>query len=416
MEKKRVHYGWVVIFMGLLTTIGAHGFGRMAYTIILPSMKDGLRFDYTQLGLLGTGNFLGYLGMAVLGGFLASRFGPRLIISLALLLMGITMILTGIANSFGYAFTMRLLTGVGNGASYVPAMALGSIWFVKRMSGFATGIVTAGTGTGMVISGILVPIILKAFNNDGWRYCWFILGSIVLLLAITVWIFLRNRPEDKGLGQVGAQGEANQGQPKPMGTSSLNWKEVYGVGSVWFLGLTYFFYGISYIIYVVFYAGYLVKELGKSQAYASSLWAMVGAFSILCGMLWGWVSDRLGRAQGAFLAYLVLAAAYISYALIRNEFGIYLSSILFGLTAWSIIMAATAGDVVGARLAPAGLGFITLFFGIGQAIGPALGGYLADITKTFMWPFLTAGAISILGAVMAIQLKNYKQKKLDATM
>ena len=42
MGREKMHYGWVVIFMGLLTTIAAHGFGRMAYTIILPAMKDGL--------------------------------------------------------------------------------------------------------------------------------------------------------------------------------------------------------------------------------------------------------------------------------------------------------------------------------------------------------------------------------------
>jgi hypothetical protein len=42
MREGKLHYGWIVIFMGLLTTIAAHGFGRMAYTIILPAMKDGL--------------------------------------------------------------------------------------------------------------------------------------------------------------------------------------------------------------------------------------------------------------------------------------------------------------------------------------------------------------------------------------
>ena len=68
--------------MGLLTTIGAHGFGRMAYTLILPAMKDGLQFTYAQLGLLATGNFIGYLSLAIIGGFLASRFGTRIVISL----------------------------------------------------------------------------------------------------------------------------------------------------------------------------------------------------------------------------------------------------------------------------------------------------------------------------------------------
>ena len=124
MNQGKLHYGWVVIFMGMLTTVAAHGFGRMAYTIILPAMKDGLKFDYTQLGLLGTGNFVGYLTMAIIGGFLVARFGTRIVISLALVLLGITLMLTGLAQSFGYALSMRFLTGLCNGAAYVPAMAL----------------------------------------------------------------------------------------------------------------------------------------------------------------------------------------------------------------------------------------------------------------------------------------------------
>ena len=49
MKDQKIHYGWIVILAGLLTTIAAHGFGRMSYTIILPAMKDGLQFNYTQL-------------------------------------------------------------------------------------------------------------------------------------------------------------------------------------------------------------------------------------------------------------------------------------------------------------------------------------------------------------------------------
>ena len=63
-KKLKIHYGWIVAFTGLLALIGAHGFGRMSYTLILPEMKDGLHFTYTQLGLLETGNFTGYLFMA----------------------------------------------------------------------------------------------------------------------------------------------------------------------------------------------------------------------------------------------------------------------------------------------------------------------------------------------------------------
>jgi len=414
MKAGKLHYGWVAIFMGLLTTIAAHGFGRMSYTIILPAMKDGLGFNYTQLGLLGTGNFIGYLTMAIIGGFLAAHFGTRIVITAALGLMGITMILTGLAQSFGFAFAMRLLTGLGNGAAYVPAMALGSAWFSIRQRGFATGIVSAGIGAGTLISGLVIPPILSAFGASGWRFSWYILGGAVLLTSGIVYQFVCSNPEEKGLRQVGAEkseaaqtdSSATEKVSAPKWTDTV--KGVIKMGSVWYLGVVYFFYGLSYIIYMVFFAAYLVKEIGLSQEWAGGLWALVGGLSIFCGVLWGKISDWIGRSRGAALAYLVLGLSYIIYALIKVDFGFYLSAILFGLTAWSIptIMAAAAGDFVGPRLAPAGLGFITLFFGIGQALGPALGGYLADVSGSFTLPFLVAGVISLAGMVLSLYLKK----------
>jgi MFS family permease len=407
MADRRIHYGWIVVLTGLLVTIGAHGFGRMSYTLILPAMKDGLQFDYTQLGLLATGNFVGYLVMAFIGGILAAWFGTRIVIAMALILMGITMILTGMAHTFGFAFSMRLLTGLGNGAAYVPAMALGSAWFAISRRGFATGIVAGGIGGGTMIAGLVVPIILGVYGADGWRFAWYYLGGAVLAIAGIAGLLIRSQPEEKGLRQVGATGEPATAPIGQAQTSALQWSTIYRRGAVWYLGVVYMMYGLSYPIYMTFFAAYLCKEMGVSAAEAGGLWALVGGLSIFCGVIWGGLSDKLGRARGAALVYLLLASAYGVFALVQCKEGFYLSSVIFGLTAWSIptIMAATAGDYVGPRLAPAGLGFITLFFGIGQAIGPAVGGYLADATGSFFWSFLLACGISLVGAGLSLGLK-----------
>ncbi|MGB6064191.1 MAG: MFS transporter [Desulfomonilaceae bacterium] len=413
MGDKKFHYGWVVILTGLLVTIGAHGFGRMSYTLILPAMKDGLHFNYTELGLLGTGNFIGYLLMAIIGGFLAARFGTRVIIALALTLMGITMMLTGLAQTFQFAFAMRLLTGLGNGAAYVPAMALGSAWFAVGRRGLATGIVSAGIGGGTMIAGFVVPVLLGAYGVEGWRFAWYYLGGAVLLIAGVAAILIRSRPEEMGLRQVGVVDQAATDNPGKTAAAPLDWGRVYKIGGVWYLGLVYLMYGFSYIIYMTFFAAYLCKEMGMSQSEAGWLWAMVGGLSIFCGVIWGGLSDRLGRAIGAALAYLVLGASYAIFALFQATWGFYLSAMLFGLTAWSIptIMAATAGDYVGPRLAPAGLGFITLFFGIGQALGPAVGGHLADVTRSFTGPFLLACGVSLVGMVLSLGMKRITQEE-----
>ena len=406
----RIHYGWIVIAMGMLTTIGAHGFGRMAYTLILPSMKDGLHFSYAELGVLGTGNFIGYLSLAIIGGFLASRFGSRIVITLGLILMGITMILTGLAQSFSFAFLMRLLTGFGNGAANVPAMVLGSAWFVLRRRGFATGIVSAGIGGGTFIAGLVVPPLLKAYGSEGWRFSWYYLGGGVLFISCLVYTFIRSRPEEKGLSPIGFD-ETRDSVKSPaeeQKAKSMQWGLVYRVKEMWYLGFVYFMYGFSYIIYMTFFAAYLTKEMGMSQAEAGAIWAMVGGLSIFCGVIWGGISDFLGRKYGSALAYATLATAYAIFALVRNPVGFYLSAAIFGITAWSIptIMAAAAGDYAGPKLAPAGLGFITLFFGVGQALGPAVGGYLADITRSFLVPFLLATVVALAGMFASFYLKK----------
>ena len=65
----------------------------------------------------------------------------------------------------------------------------------------------------------------------------------------------------------------------------------------------------------------------------------------------------------------------------------------------------TCGDVLGPRLAPAAFGFLTLFFGSGQAIGPSLAGAIADAAGSFTPAFLLAAVVSLLGALGASLLR-----------
>ncbi len=272
----------------------------------------------------------------------------------------------------------------------------------------ATGIVTAGTGIGTVIAGLTIPVILQTYGPEGWRYTWYYLGGGLLLISILIALFVRSRPEEKGLPPVGETEPTTDQRASTPVRQAISWQEVYRRPSVWFLGMVYFMYGFSYIIYMTFFAAYLIKEVGLTREAASGLWAMVGGLSILCGVIWGGLSDRLGRSRGAVLAYVTLTFSYLLFASIKNPWGYYASALLFGLSAWSLptIMAATAGDLVGPRLASAGLGFITLFFGVGQALGPAVGGWLSDRFQSFAFSFVLAGGVSLLGAVLALRIQT----------
>jgi MFS family permease len=405
------HYAWLILAAGTLVVFGALGLARFGYTMVLPAMQQGLGLSNTQAGALATVNLIGYLVLSVLGGALAARYGPRIVITVGLTVAAAGMLLTGLANSFATAAVWRIVTGIGSGASNVPAMGLLAAWFVQRRRGMAAGIGVTGSSLALILLGLLVPHVLSAYGWNGWRICWFLFAGITLGLAVLAFSILRNCPSELGLLPIGDTGENTTITAK---VRELNWGRVYRSGVVWHLGLIYVAYGFSYIIYMTFFTKYLIAEGGYTQESAGRLFMLMGWLSLLCGLIWGSVSDRLGRKTALVIVYIIHSVAFGLFALFPSQPGFIISAVLFGLSAWSIpaIMAATCGDLLGPRLAPAGLGFVTLFFGIGQAAGPSVAGIIADAGHSLSPALLLAAGVALLGAVGSLFLRSTSTKVL----
>ncbi|MBI3762461.1 MAG: MFS transporter [Chloroflexi bacterium] len=403
----RPHYAWVVLAIGTLVVFGSLGLGRFGYTVILPSMQQGLGLDNTGAGALSTANLIGYITLSAIGGALAARYGPRTVIAAGLALVGVGMIFTGTVTGFASAAIWRALTGLGSGASNVPVMALMAAWFASRRRGLASGVAVAGSSVGLIVVGPLVPRILSAYGENGWRVSWFVFGGATLALAVFAYSLLRNRPAEMGLRPAGDDAVGDPPAARPSSPAPLDWGRVYRSWTVWHLGLVYVAFGFSYIIYMTFFTKGLIAQGGYSKEAAGSLFMAMGWISLLCGLIWGTVSDVIGRKGALVIVYLIHAVAFGLFAFWPAPPGFTLSAILFGLAAWSIpaIMAATCGDILGPRLAPAALGFITLFFGLGQAVGPSVAGAMADAAGTFTPAFALAAFVALLGAGSAWMLR-----------
>lgn len=422
--RARFNYSWVILITGVLTVMGALGFARFGYAMILPSMREGLFLNNTQMGLIATGNLVGYTVFSVVGGFLASRFGPRIVISCGLLLTGASMFLTGTAGGLAGVVAYRFLTGMGSAGSNIPVMGLISAWFAPERRGMAAGFLVGGSGFGFLITGFLVPGVITAYPQNGWRLSWFILGGVVALLGVIGWILLRNNPSEKGLqpagapaGRLAGEGVAGAGaaggrQDRPASQGAIAWNKVYGSPALWRLGLVYLFFGFSYIIYGTFFSAAMVSDKGFSQAQAGAVWSAIGVLGIVGGILWGVVSDRLGRKQALALVFGLQAVSFFLFAVAGAASTLYISAFLYGLSAFSIpgIVAAACGDYMGPRLAPAALGMVTLFFALGQAAAPSVAGFLADSAHSFGQAFLLAAAVAFLGGVGSLTLRAPQQK------
>jgi sugar phosphate permease len=280
-------------------------------------------------------------------------------------------------------------------------MALVSAWFGAKRRGLASGIGVAGSSLGLVVTGPLIPWILHEQVEEGWRVCWYVLGGMVLVVLGLCALFLRNRPEEKGLKPVGETESEGVRRTAEQRASSLDWALVYRSRLLWHLAIIYFAFGFSYIIYSTFFIRYLVKEGGFTQENAGMLWLKIGLVSGVSGFVWGSVSDRWGRRLALLSVFTLQGLSFLTLGLSHELPIVYLSAGLFAVTAWSIpaLMAALAGDVFGARLAPAALGLMTIVFGSGQALGPYVAGRMTDVTQSFSAALLLAGAIALaLGA------------------
>lgn len=413
--EREVPFAWVVLAVGFLMLFGALGLARFGYGMILPSMQADLGLSNTQTGGLATANLLAYMGMSVVGGALASRFGSRVVVIIGLMVTALGMGMTGLSGGLAGLVVWRAVTGAASSCISIPTVGLMPTWFPRR-SGFAIGMANGGQSLGLVVAGISLPRLLQAFGTQGWRACWYLFAVIALVLAGLAYLFLRNRPGDRpfllrGMASAGygrlPGGRVTAPEPPRPQSRTLGYSRVYRSPRIWHLGLVYTAFGFSYIVYMTFFTKRLIADLGYSADAAGDLFMLMGWCSLLSGVLWGSVSDRLGRKWALAMVYLAHCAAFSMFALWTGPAGVMISTLLFGVTAWSVpvIMGASCNDILGARLTAAGLGFITLFFGLGQAVGPSVAGALADAAGSFRTAFLVAAGVALLGALGALSLR-----------
>lgn len=383
--------------MGTLTIFGALGLARFGYSMVLPNMQAALGMDNGQAGLLATVSLAGYLALAIIGGALASRYGVRLIATLGLVLAGLGMLFMGLADKFLSVALWSGLSGIGSGAVNIAVMGLWPAWFSRKRRGLAAGIAVSGSSMGLISTGFIVPPIITAYGEKAWQISWLLFGSITLLLAVGSYFILRNNPAEMGLKPIGE----DEGIVPNTRKESVDWQRVYCSAPVWYLGIVYIAFGFSYIVFMTFFVKHLVADAGFTGTAAGRLFMLMGWFSLFSGIIWGTISDLIGRKRTLVILYLIHGLAFSLFALGNSPVYFILSAIFYGISAWSIpaIISATCGDLLGPELAPAALGFITLFFGIGQVVGPVVAGGMADAQGSFSPVFLLTAAVAISGAV-----------------
>ena len=399
MTKNSFHYGWLIVVAAALTLFTCLGLARFAFGMLVPGMRDGLALAYDQIGYMGTGNFIGYLVSVALTPTLLKKLRPRLAIVFGLLLIAVTLAGMAWAGSFSQLLFLYALTGSGSGLANIASMVLIAQWFRREKRGRAAGIMVLGNGVGIILAGLLIPYLNRSFGTSGWRVSWGLLAGTAFVVALVVAWIVRNSPEEKGLEPLGAAA--------PFSADELSAPDVTSPGRVLLtLGGLYLAFGATYMVYGSFVVISMIEEHGFSETIAGQFWSWVGFFSLFSGIIFGPLSDRIGRKGGLMVVFAIQTLAYLFAGSGFGTWALLLSVFFYGIVAWSIpaIMTAAVTDYLGVAKAAGGFSLITFFFAGGQVVGPAVAGVIREHSGSFSPAFLLSAVVTSAAVLFALTL------------
>ena len=377
----------------------ATGFVQFGYSLTLPSMEETLHLSHTDAGLLITITAAIRMGGALASGTLAPRYGSRSMIVAGAVAVAISMVLLGFARSYGMALGSAVLMGVGGGVTLTPMMGLLSAWFRMRDRGLAAGLAASGGSIAFIMAGVVVPILTGVNWDDGWRHSWQLFGGVVLVVAVVSLLFVRERPDEPIETELHS-GPARSAWPI----------EAFKHPAVWLITLVAFTSGWAQNLFTTFFGLYLTQENGISLATVGQLVILIGSLSIGSGVLWGWMSDKLGRGQAFAYSFMVQGGAFVLLAIAPGFVSFLVASTLMGVTlrATYTICAASSGDYVPVRFSAAAFAVMSVGAGLGSTISPTIGGVVADHVA-MKWVFWMATGGSVVGTLTAAYLQTRRQ-------
>ena len=393
-----------MLLVAFLVNLGT-GFVQFGFSLTLPSMEEALHLSHTEAGLLITIGAAIRMGAALAAGTLAPRYGSRTMIVGGAVAVGVSMVLLGFARNYGMAVGASVLMGIGSGVTLTPMMGLLSAWFRMRDRGLAAGLAASGGSIAFIVAGVFVPILTGANWEDGWRHSWQLFGGIVLAVALVSLLFIRERPP-----------EPLEGDALPRGSDGRNpargaWPvEAFKHPAVWIITLIAFTSGWAQNLFTTFFGLYLTQENDISLDTTGQLVVLIGVLSIGSGVLWGWMSDKLGRGQAFAWSFVVQGGSFVLLALAPGFMSFLVASLLMGVTlrATYTICAASSGDYVPVRFSAAAFAIMSMGAGFGSTISPVIGGVVADHVS-MKWVFWMASGGSVVGTLGAVYLQTRRQ-------
>lgn len=382
MSKKKEFKPFLAIFIYLLATIFLiyEMALQVSPSIMTKQLMIAFGIDAKRLGIMASFYFYSYTLMQIPVGILYDYYGPRLLISLSLLICASGALFFGMTNSLYLAALGRFCMGIGSAFAFIGVLVVAIHWFPSHYFAFLVGVAQLLAAFGAL--GGELPL-AALVNQFGWRTIMTLSGIIGILIALLCAFIIRDHPTSRTIKKP--KHHIWKDLKKILHSSQTLWIALYAFSS----------WGPITVFAALWGVPYLMLKYQISNIYAAFACGMIWVGLGLMSPLFGWLSDRLGRR-------CILLTISSCLGLIGSIFAIYVPGIPFWLVSIFLFMMglASAGQILTFALVKdtnkrsviaTAIGFNNMAVVIGGALFQPLVGYILDL----LWTGQSKGGIPI---------------------
>ena len=399
---------WIQLICGVVAMIVISNY-QYAFTLFTPGMRQTFTgVPYAKIAAVFSAFILFETWPMPVAGYFVDKLGIRKLMTFGALCILLGWVLGGtIARSpFDLYLYYGVIAGTGAGIIYISCVANAVKWFPDRR-GLAVGLTAAGFGGGAALT--IMPI-ASTIHSMGWAHAMAVWGIAQGIIAFVAALILRHPPAN--WAPAGWNQRAKQ-VSKAVVQSRVNftWTQTLRRPEFYLL-YTMFFFACAGGLIATANLSQIAKTLNVSNA---KVWGLAivpltatlaAAFNALSRIIWGSVSDRLGRERTMFMTFGIEAVLVFLVTKIAGSPVAFVVLFSFVFLFWGEIyslFSATTGDVFGAKNASANYGMVytakglaSVYAGFGAA---ALAAYLGG---SFAVPFYISAVMCAIAALFSL--------------
>lgn len=343
---------------------------------LLPLIREEFALTHAWSGALASATILSHTLVQLPGGHLADRIGAKRAIEVALLLMAISIVASGLTPNLTFLLLCRFALGIGTGVAFISGLAC-----INGLVSPERRVVAQGLFGAAANSGVLLVLLLseRMARWGGWRGTFLIEGVLILGVA---WLFM---------GRLRAEGSHSH-------AVQASWGDILRERPLYLLGLAHVLgYGV-FTALATWMATFLWQQHGIGFEWAGPLAAFLPASAILSRTLGGALS--IGRERKMIvISCFVTASGVALLPLLPNPLLALLDLLVLGWFASMPFGAIFSYISVVSAKGASGRGFSLVNFvgNVGALAFPPAIGYALDATGSFGLGFGVVAAVGVAG-------------------